>query len=157
MYPPVTIVYMNLSTAQIDTIKALCSAQIVEYVEAHRKLKLERFACKGASDKQAQISENQGRLEAKVRDLEEIVTAMDAPAFDGVIKILDNDSDWQALYVDGKKVIEGHSLSNGNVLKALGYRYEFVEVPEEKGKAAFPDRLPPPSLHHWVPTPDRMG
>lgn len=38
--------------------------------------------------------------------------------------------DWVALYIDGKKVEEGHSLHWSHVLDALGIKYEQQEAPK---------------------------
>jgi hypothetical protein len=52
---------------------------------------------------------------------------------DDVTLIDSSDGDWQALYINGHKVIEGHSISAEQVLKILHDRgdlhYENREVP----------------------------
>lgn len=47
------------------------------------------------------------------------VYAMTTPT--GNIKIISaSDGDWEALYLDGKKVLEGHSLDPRQALEAVG-------------------------------------
>lgn len=58
--------------------------------------------------------------------------------------------DWEALYINDKKVAEGHSLSPRDIFVALGYKYISKEAPKIKniyeGKEYeeydFPDELP---------------
>lgn len=40
-------------------------------------------------------------------------------------------SDWVGLYYRGERLIEGHSLSIGDVLDATGHGYESKEVDQE--------------------------
>jgi hypothetical protein len=52
--------------------------------------------------------------------------------------------DWIALYLDGIKKAEGHSLSPEHVLGALGIEYTSQEAPEvdpAKGEIVFDDDL----------------
>lgn len=51
--------------------------------------------------------------------------------------------DWVAMYVDGKKVNEGHSLPYWEVLDQLGVKFEGREVDSDPYAAdnGFPDRL----------------
>jgi hypothetical protein len=39
--------------------------------------------------------------------------------------------DWTALYVGGKLVLENHSLSAKDVLKAIGMEFESIHLEEE--------------------------
>ena len=61
------------------------------------------------------------------------------------IKILSStDGDWEALYIDGKKVDEGHSLQVVDVLVACGLTVETKEVECDAYNCheAFPDEVP---------------
>lgn len=53
--------------------------------------------------------------------------------------------DWEALYVEGKLVAEGHSLDAMNVIEciaeSLGIDYEFKEVPDEIAESGMPESL----------------
>lgn len=50
--------------------------------------------------------------------------------------------DWEALYLEGVKVLEGHTLQLDRVLDMIGVKAEFSEVIEdENGDAEFPDDL----------------
>jgi hypothetical protein len=51
--------------------------------------------------------------------------------------------DWEVLYIDGKKVDEGHSLRVEDVLKHIGieFKSEFLEPDEEEGEWYFADKL----------------
>lgn len=40
-----------------------------------------------------------------------------------------NFDDWQGIYIDGKLIYENHDLSYKDVLNALKYSYETLEVP----------------------------
>lgn len=55
--------------------------------------------------------------------------------------LFDEGGDWEALYVDGRKIIENHSLSSTQVLDALGIEYERREVPEDPYGDGFPETL----------------
>lgn len=65
--------------------------------------------------------------------------------------------DWEALYIDGKKVDEGHSLRLSDVLKALGIYAEFrdleadLEPDAPDGEFDFADNLEDVK---YVPYPD---
>lgn len=54
--------------------------------------------------------------------------------------------DWTALYLNGRKVIENHSLDETDILEALGITFEQVWVPdewvEENGMPATTAELP---------------
>lgn len=49
--------------------------------------------------------------------------------------------DWVALYRDGVRVAEGHSLSEGELMRALGVEFEIVRASAEDNGWRFPDRL----------------
>jgi len=46
------------------------------------------------------------------------------------ITIVDGDS-WEGLYIDGKLIIENHTLSLYDVLDAIGVKYKHVLVDDE--------------------------
>lgn len=78
----------------------------------------------------------------------------------GNIKIISaSDGDWEALYVNGKKVLEGHSLDAKQSLEAVGLIVESVEVdadpyatdeafPETLDSVS-PESLNPEPIHAW--------
>jgi hypothetical protein len=50
--------------------------------------------------------------------------------------------DWEALYLDGQKVVEVHSLSPRDIFEALGLECEEHEIRVDKhGDADFTDRF----------------
>lgn len=49
--------------------------------------------------------------------------------------------DWTALYIDGQKVIENHSLNPHEVLEALGLPFTRLVADEEAMGWVFPDRV----------------
>lgn len=55
------------------------------------------------------------------------------------------DGDWIAMYVDGKKVTENHSLSLFEVLRLAGIDYDCQSIPSELAESnpvkAFPQHL----------------
>jgi hypothetical protein len=58
--------------------------------------------------------------------------------------IRSSEGDWTAMYVDGQKVAEGHSLDDREVCKALGIKATSVEVdvdPYENQDKYFPEKL----------------
>lgn len=44
------------------------------------------------------------------------------------IKLVTNCDDWQGLYIDGKLITEGHSISLRDFADAVGVEYDRVEV-----------------------------
>lgn len=48
--------------------------------------------------------------------------------------------DWMALYINGHLACENHTISAGDVLRALGFGYSSVEAPAEFDTA--PEKLP---------------
>jgi hypothetical protein len=57
--------------------------------------------------------------------------------------ITSSDGDWVAMYVDGVKVAEGHSISRYDVLDALDIPYasEEIDVDPYAVDEAFPDEI----------------
>ena len=51
------------------------------------------------------------------------------------------DGDWVALYIDGKKVYENHSLHWADVLNRANIYFEFKEVKGDNHKKNFPESL----------------
>lgn len=51
------------------------------------------------------------------------------------------DGDWEALYVDGKKVEETHTISMRKALQALGVEFTSEEVEAEPYGESFPETL----------------
>lgn len=50
--------------------------------------------------------------------------------------------DWVAMYVNGKKVAEGHSLDEYEVVEALGLTYTSDEISDEAAEnGGFPEEL----------------
>ncbi len=53
--------------------------------------------------------------------------------------------DWEALYMDGKLIAEGHSLRAYDVLDAIANvfpnRYVYKEIPDERAEEGFSDSL----------------
>jgi hypothetical protein len=48
--------------------------------------------------------------------------------------------DWCAVYVDGRKIVDGHSVSPFHLLEALGYKVSTIDVMEDEfGEADFPE------------------
>jgi hypothetical protein len=59
-----------------------------------------------------------------------------------VILVSCEGGDWEAIYVDGVKRSENHSLSADDILSALGIDYKTVELSDEwmdKHQSSFPD------------------
>lgn len=51
--------------------------------------------------------------------------------------------DWIAMYVNGKKAAEGHSLDEVQVIEALGLKVTSVEIGDEEAEnGGFPEALP---------------
>lgn len=61
--------------------------------------------------------------------------------------------DWVALYIDGTKAIDGHSLHWSHVLDALGVRYERREAPViesgRNGDVIFGETLEDVAVHYY--------
>lgn len=57
------------------------------------------------------------------------------------IQFLTNDDDWTGLYIDGKLIIEGHSIRARDVVEALGYKYESKVVEFVDGSSC-PETFP---------------
>ena len=49
-----------------------------------------------------------------------------------------NGEDWEALYIDGRKILEGHSLRIDEVLEAVGMPCSIKVIPANKN---FPNKL----------------
>jgi len=50
--------------------------------------------------------------------------------------------DWCAVYVDGRKIVEGHSVSPFHLLEALGYKVSTIDLKEDEwGGTDFPEQL----------------
>ncbi len=56
-----------------------------------------------------------------------------------IVFLKDEGGDWEAMYIDGVKVAEGHQLKWWHVLVALGVRYQCQEMPNEVEGAQFQD------------------
>lgn len=55
-----------------------------------------------------------------------------------------SDGDWEALYLDGIKTVEGHSLRPRDIFEALGVQVEFREIQSPvdiEGEIDFAQRL----------------
>ena len=63
-----------------------------------------------------------------------------------VVVIASDDGDWEALYLNGRKVREDHSLNWRFILEALGIPYSnsYVPVDPYDTDASFPETLPSP-------------
>jgi hypothetical protein len=61
-------------------------------------------------------------------------------------------SDWIAMYVDGVKVVDGHSLAYFHILDALGLPYEdarYIECDDEKEWINFAEKIEDVKLHKY--------
>lgn len=58
---------------------------------------------------------------------------------------ISKEGDWEALYMDGKLIAEGHSLGAHHVLDALAdvlpNKVEYMEITDEKAEEGMPERL----------------
>lgn len=50
---------------------------------------------------------------------------------EGIVLVNHDEGEWVALYVDGEKVVEGHSLSESQILEALGCEFTTITTNED--------------------------
>jgi hypothetical protein len=56
--------------------------------------------------------------------------------------VIKRTADWEALYIDGEKALENHSLPTYAIVEAMGYDYEDEYIPEDEvDLTTFPERL----------------
>lgn len=55
--------------------------------------------------------------------------------------VYDEYGDWEGLYIDGKLVDEGHTLSTNRVLRALKIEFSSLEIDMEKLDNDLPEDL----------------
>lgn len=79
----------------------------------------------------------------RIDSLQERIDRYHTKAEDGAVKIhLAECDDWIAVYKDGQKVYENHSVDPRTLLEALGI--PFTSVYDERLDIDFPDRLESP-------------
>lgn len=59
-----------------------------------------------------------------------------------ILLVDDAEGEWQALYIDGEKVLENHSLRLDQVLNAIGIKVESFTYPELEDPDHQPGRFP---------------
>lgn len=61
------------------------------------------------------------------------------------VRVCPEGGDWEALYMDGKLVAEGHSLRIRDVLDAIAdvlpNKLSYIEISDEKAEAGFSENL----------------